>query len=199
MATIEYFYAGYSAFAYLGHAELRRIANTAGRKINHRPFDLRRLMTTTGAPVFSERSKAHKDYFFGQEIERWAAFRNIPVMQGTPTYHAHDITLSNCMLIAGLVQGVNIDGLAQEMLHAHWVDDFDLNNPEALRKIGRNAGIDPDPLLAAASSDEVQTIYTENTEEAIKRCIFGSPTYFVDGDMYYGQDHLELIAHALNV
>tara|TARA_B100000586_G_C19954093_1_gene360881 strand:- start:130 stop:285 length:156 start_codon:yes stop_codon:yes gene_type:complete len=40
-------------------------------------------------------------------------------------------------------------------------------------------------------------IYAENTKEAIDRSVFESPTYFVDGDMFYGQDHLELAERAL--
>ena len=199
MAVIEYFYAGYSAFAYIGHAELLHIAKAANRKIDHRPFDLRKLVATTGAPPIASRTQAHKDYFFGREIERWAEYRNIPIMTGTPTYHAHDITLSNCLLIAALVQGLNIDKLSLEMLHAHWVDDFDLNNPEHLTKICARAGVDPSPLLSAALSSEVREIYDKNTEKAIRRSAFGSPTYFIDGDMFYGQDHLELIAHTLKI
>ena len=105
MTAIEYFYAGYSAFAYLGHAELLRIAKTAERKIDHRPFDLRKLIEKTDAPAFGNRSQAHKDYFFGREIVRWAEYRNVPVLNRTPTYHHHDITLSNCMLIAGWSKG----------------------------------------------------------------------------------------------
>jgi 2-hydroxychromene-2-carboxylate isomerase len=58
-------------------------------------------------------------------------------------------------------------------------------------------GIDPSPLLEIASSQEVLKIYEENTKEAIKRSVFGSPTYFIDGDMFYGQDHLELVERAL--
>ena len=50
---------------------------------------------------------------------------------------------------------------------------------------------------AAATSPEVAAIYEANTAEAIERSVFGSPTYFVDGDMFYGQDHLELVARAL--
>jgi 2-hydroxychromene-2-carboxylate isomerase len=103
------------------------------------------------------------------------------------------------MLIAGLVQGINIDTLSHEMLRAHWVDDYDLNNPDDLIKIGRNIGVDAAPLLAIATAEDVQKIYAKNTEEAINRSVFGSPTYFIDGDMFYGQDHLELIAHRLGV
>jgi 2-hydroxychromene-2-carboxylate isomerase len=199
MQTIEYFYAGYSAYAYLGHAELLRIASVAGRKIDHRPFDLRALIEATGTPAFGNRSPAHKEYFFGREIVRWAEFRNIPVLDRTPTYHHHDITLSNCMLIAGLVQGLNIDQLSHEMLRAHWVEDFDLDKVEDLTTIGERAGVDPAPLLAAANSEEVKKIYIRNTEEAIERHLFGSPTYFIDDDMFYGQDHLEMMARILNI
>ena len=55
---------------------------------------------------------------------------------------------------------------------------------KALLEIARN-----DPAVTAA--------YATNTDEAIARSVFGSPTYFVDGDMFYGQDRLELIEKAL--
>ena len=64
-------------------------------------------------------------------------------------------------------------------------------------RLGNEAGVDAARLLAAANSGEVQAIYRSNTAEAIERSVFGSPTYFVDGDMFYGQDHLELVARAL--
>ena len=57
--------------------------------------------------------------------------------------------------------------------------------------------VDPAPLLDAALSDEVAQIYEANTEEAIERSVFGSPTYFIDGDMFYGQDRLEMVERAL--
>ena len=85
------------------------------------------------------------------------------------------------------------------MLRAHWVEDFDLDNIDDLKKIGERAGIDPAPLLETATSQEVRKIYTRNTEEAIKRHLFGSPTYFIDGDMFYGQDHLEMMARTLGI
>ena len=73
----------------------------------------------------------------------------------------------------------------------------DLDDDGALAKIIKAAGLDPEPLLAAALSPAIQEIHDGNTAEAIERSVFGSPTYFVDGDMFYGQDHLELVAQAL--
>ncbi len=66
-----------------------------------------------------------------------------------------------------------------------------------MTQLGETSGVDPEPLLEAALSLEVQAVYASNTEEAIERSVFGSPTYFVDGDMFYGQDHLEMVERAL--
>ncbi|MBT4045892.1 MAG: 2-hydroxychromene-2-carboxylate isomerase, partial [Rhodospirillaceae bacterium] len=51
--------------------------------------------------------------------------------------------------------------------------------------------------LRAATTQDVRAVYEQNTEEAIERSVFGSPTYFVDGDMFYGQDHLEMVERAI--
>lgn len=101
------------------------------------------------------------------------------------------------MLIAGLEQGLDIDQLAHAMLETHWRDDADLADAATLAALARRLGLDPEPLLRAATSPAVQATYEANTEEAIRRSVFGSPTYFVDGDMFYGQDHLAQVERAL--
>ena len=197
MPEIEYFYSAHSAYAYLGSARFMAIAKAAGRTITHRPNDLRRVVPASGSTPFSERSKGHYAYFFRREIDRWAEERNAPVMVGRPTYHDKDMTLCNGMLIAGLVQDKNIDQLAHVMLESHWRDDSDLADRDTLVALARQVEMDPEPLLDAALSEEVQAIYEANTVEAIERSVFGSPAYFVDGDMFYGQDRLELVERAL--
>ncbi|MED6308366.1 MAG: DsbA family protein [Pseudomonadota bacterium] len=114
-----------------------------------------------------------------------------------PTYHDNDYGFANCMLIASSLEGAGTDALANRLLEAHWRDDADIADAATLSRLGNEAGVDAARLLAAANSAEVQPIYRLNTAEAIERSVFGSPTYFVDGDMFYGQDHLELVARAL--
>ncbi len=102
------------------------------------------------------------------------------------------------MLIAGVVGGgVEVDRLAHAMLESHWRDDSDLGDRDTLAALARGVDIDPEPLFEAAAGAEVQALYEANTEEAIRRSVFGSPCYFVDGDMFYGQDRLEMVARAL--
>ncbi len=197
MSEIEYFYSAHSAFAYLGSAKLMDIATAAGATIVHKPVDLLRIMVESGAGSSRERGDRHRSYYFGREIERWAEWRNAPVVTGMPAYHWSDTTLCNGMLIAGIKQGHNMDQLAHGMLEAHWRDDADLADRKTLTRLANDAGLDPAPLLEAALSPQVAAIYLANTEEAIRRSVFGSPTYFVDGDMFYGQDHLEFVERAL--
>ena len=197
MSGIEYFYSAHSAFAYLGSARLMEIASAAGREIVHKPVDLLRVMVESGAGSTRERSDRHRAYYFGREIERWAEWRDAPVVKGMPTHHHNDTTLCNGMLIAGIEQGHTVDQLAHRMLEAHWRDNADLADRETLTRLATEVGLDPAPLLGAALSSDVAAIYLANTEEAISRSVFGSPTYFVDGDMFYGQDRLEFVERAL--
>jgi 2-hydroxychromene-2-carboxylate isomerase len=196
MSEIEYFYSAHSAFAYLGSARFMEIAAAKGRAIVHKPVDLLRVMVESGAGSTRERGDRHRAYYFGREIERWAEWRDAPVVTGMPTHHQNDTALCNGMLIAGIEQGRNVDQLAHRMLEAHWRDDADLDDRGTLTRLAGEVDLDPAPLLDAALSPEVAAIYLANTEEAISRSVFGSPTYFVDGDMFYGQDHLEMVERA---
>jgi 2-hydroxychromene-2-carboxylate isomerase len=196
-AIIEYFYSAHSAFAYLGSMRMMTIARAAGRRIVHRPMDLRQVVRESGAQPFGQRSDAHIRYFFGREIERWSEERDAPMMGRMPTHHRNDITLPNCLIIAGIRAGLDVDLLAHALLEGHWRDDADLADPDTLVLLARQAGYDPGPLLEAADDPEVRAAYAANTREAVARSVFGSPTWFVDGDMFYGQDRLEMIERAL--
>ena len=197
MADIEYFYSAHSAFAYLGSARLMEVARAANRQIVHKPIELHRVVEAGGAGSTRTRSPAHRAYYFGREIERWAEYRNAPAVTGMPTHHHNDMALANGLIIAAIRSGQNVDKLAHAMLEAHWRDNADLADRDTLAALCRDAGIDPEPALAAALSPAVQAQYAANTDEAIARSVFGSPTYFVDGDMFYGQDRLELVERAL--
>ena len=196
--TIEYFYSAHSAYAYIGSKRVMEIAAAAGRKLLHRPVHLSPVVTAVGGKSFAERTQQHVDYFFGREIERWAEFRSVPIVDFRPTYHDEDMTLPSCMLIAAQDQGLDVDHLAHAILEVHWRDDADISDPTLLKQVTSSLGIDADALVEAAGAPGVLKSYQDNTAEAIARSVFGSPTYFVDGDMHYGQDHLELIERALS-
>lgn len=197
MKEIEYFYASHSVYAYFGAGRLAEIAREHGAKIVHRPFDFDPVMAAAGGAPFQQRPKPHMDYFFGRELMRWAEYRNLPWIMRRPTHHDSPLALSNGAIIAAQSLGWDVDALSRALLQAHWRDDADLADSTTITGIAEGLGLDADTLLTAAASDGVQRDHDTNTTEAIARHVIGSPTYFVEGDMFYGQDRLEMVARAL--
>ena len=101
------------------------------------------------------------------------------------------------MIIACAETGGNTHGLSHGLLQAHWRDDADLADRATLLDIATSAGCDGTRLLQDADPAVIREIYASNTQVAIEGSVFGSPTYVVDGDMFYGQDRLELVERAL--
>jgi len=197
MSDIEYFYSAHSAYAYLGARRIIEIANAAGRALRHRPVDLGKVIAATSGRSFGGRSDAHSAYFFGREMARWGEFRSVKIDIAKPTHHDNSLDRPNGMIIAAVGQRADADALSLAIMQAHWTQDADIADAATLHDIAKNVGIDPVPLLEAAMSEDIQAIHKANTDAAIERHIFGSPTYFVDGDMFYGQDRLELVERAL--
>ncbi|MBO9409189.1 2-hydroxychromene-2-carboxylate isomerase [Shimia sp. R9_1] len=194
---IEYFYSTHSAFAYIGHQRLLDICARKGAHLRHRPIELSPVVEHAGGLSFAGRTQAHVDYFFGREIERWAAFRGVEVLGHRPSFHDAPLALSSGVMIAAAEAGCDLDRLAFALLQGHWRDDMDLNDAGALDEVLQREGVDAAGLLKAAMSEPVQAQLAANTQEAMARNVFGSPTYVLNGDMFYGQDHLELLEHAL--
>lgn len=197
MPEIEYFYSTHSAFAWIGSARLLAIARSAGRTLVHRPIDLMPVVRAARGEGFGSFSQAHRAYFFGREIERWSEWRGVPAINRRPTHHDNDLSLSSGMIIAAARAGLDADTLAHAILEAHWRDDADHADPVTLARIAAACGHDAERLLALAREPATLAAFRNNTEEAIRRSVFGSPTYFVDGDMFYGQDRLEQVERAL--
>ncbi|MEM0908930.1 MAG: DsbA family protein [Pseudomonadota bacterium] len=197
MPEIQYFYSTHSAYAYLGARRLMEICAAHGCTLVHRPVELSPVIQSAGGLSFAKRTQPHVDYFFGREIERWAAFRDLPIISHRPTHHDNALHLSSGVLIAALQAGEQIDDLSFAFLQGHWRDDIDLMNEDHLIAAGAGVGVNIKSFLEHALDSEVQAKFEANTQEAIERYLFGSPSYILDGDMYYGQDHLELLEHAL--
>lgn len=197
MVLIEYFYSAHSAFAWLGSARLMEICARHGARLVHKPIFLSPVVEAAGGLSFAGRTQAHVDYFFGRDIEHWAEFRGVEVIRHRPTHHDNALDLPNGVIIAAQENGEEADALAHAILGAHWRDDADIADAATLAPLIAGCGLDPQALLAAARSVPVQARHDANTAEAIARSVFGSPTYVVGGDPFYGQDRLDLVERAL--
>ncbi len=194
--TIDYYYSTRSIYAYFGAERIVTLARDAGRVLVHKPIDLSRVIPASGSLAFDQRPASHKNYFFGREIERWKEYLGIPVLVD-PVHHVGNREWPSGFVIAAQMQGADVDALHVAILRALWQDDRDVGDPDVLAQIAREAGLDPHPLLSAALDAAVQQVFARNSEEAVACGVFGSPTYIVDGEMFYGQDRLMMVERAL--
>jgi len=164
----------------------------------HKPVLLSPVVEAQGSQPFQARTQAHVDYFFGREIERWTEYRDVPVVNNRPTYHVADYSLASGMVLALGETGTNTDMMAHSLLETHWRYDADLSNPETLAGIAKGLGHDVEALIKKAASEAVQAKSQKNSIWARDLRAFGSPTYIVDGDPFYGRDRLELVKRALS-
>jgi len=197
-SMVTYFYTAHSAFAYVGHQELMRLARASGRAVIHKPFRLMRCLDSIGYHPVEERTDKALEYQFGRQRRRWAEYRSVLMPAETPSTHNNGAEISDLVLIAAVQEGMDVDYLSSVFMHNHWINNVDLNDEKSVRKILEAHGLDADILLGLAQTKESLNTYEENTKEAINLSAFGSPTYVVDGDMFYGQDNLILVERALS-
>ncbi|MBY5931391.1 2-hydroxychromene-2-carboxylate isomerase [Tateyamaria omphalii] len=197
MTELTYYYSAHSAFAYLGSAHVMQICAAHGLTLVHRPIPLSPVVEAQGSMPFRQRTQAHVDYFFGREIERWAELRDVPVVSFRPTHHDADYALASHLILALGDRGPQVDALAHAILEAHWRDDADLSDASTLRALVAGLGQDADALFAKADAPEVAAQYEANGQAALAASVFGSPTYVLEGEVFYGQDRLELLERAV--
>ena len=196
-SPVQYYYSAYSAYAYIGHQYFERIVKNSERQIDHKPFNLIKCIDNIGSQPLSDRTEASLEYYFKRQCDRWPEFRNVEMPGQTPTSHSNAADLADRILIASIFSNKNIDQLAFKFMLHHWTKNIDLTNENQIKEILISENFDSDELLKIANKKKVIDIYEQNTEQAIALSVFGSPTYFVDGDMFYGQDNLELVERAL--
>ena len=78
-----------------------------------------------------------------------------------------------------------------------WEEPKKMDDPDIIRAALIESGLDADTLIAAAQTDEVKKGLMGNTEKAVARGAFGSPTFFVGDDIYFGKNTLRDVEEAL--
>ena len=73
----------------------------------------------------------------------------------------------------------------------------DLADPATLVKIADGTGLPGRQLVERSGSDEISAAYEQNRQDALAADVFGSPAYVLDGEVFWGQDRIELLADAL--
>ena len=100
-------------------------------------------------------------------------------------------------LVAAVEAGRDPDPFLQRAYAAVWEDQLNLADPATLVKIADDSGLPGKQLVERSGSDEISAAYEQNRQDGLAADVFGSPAYVLDGEVFWGQDRIELLADAL--
>lgn len=192
---LDYYFWLNSDWAYLGADRLDALARRHNVEIRHKPVDLPEVYRRTGGVLLSQRSQERQNYRI-TELKRWCHKLGIDV-NPLPKYMCPNADLASCVVIAADLQGMPVLDLYKAILRAEWCEERDVSSEATLRDILTALGLNAAQWLVAARSSEVQAVYRRNTDEAIAAGVFGSPSYVFEGELFWGQDRLEMLEEAI--
>lgn len=193
--TIDYYFSLHSPWTYLGHATFLDIAARHGCRIFYRPVPLRAVFDETGGLPLPKRHPVRQRYRL-MDLQRWRERRGVKLVL-QPKHFPFDPSLADRFLIA-IVQAGGDPGLFMgEIMAGVWSRDEDMTQPEAVARVARACGFDAQSLALAAESEAVIGTYEGTIAAAVAAGVFGAPSYVLDGEVFWGQDRLELLDSAL--
>ena len=181
-----FFFCG-STYTYLTVMRVEEAAAQAGVEVRWRPFNVREIMVEQDNIPF--RDKPVKQRYMWRDIERRAARHGLP-FHGAPTYPVDPENLSNRVAIVAAEEGW-CPGYAKATYRAWFLEDKPPGEPEHLAAILRDLDKDPDDVIRRAESREIRERYAAETNVAQSMGIFGSPTFAVGEEIFWGDDRLE--------
>lgn len=192
---IEHFFATVSGYAYLGHAALLLTARKNGAIVRQRPVDIARVFAADGSTPPVRQSDARRAWR-RRDMRLWATQRALPLNE-QPKHWPTDGELAARAIIALDMARGPVDAFVGAVLGAVWARDLDIADRDVLAGLLTEAGVDAKATLLRADSDEAAASYESNTQDAIAAGVFGSPTYRIGDELFFGQDRLEFVQAAL--
>lgn len=192
---VDVFFSIVSPWAHLGHAPYLALAERRGVETAWRPLPLGPLFAETGGLPLAKRAPERRRYR-DVELQRWAARRGRPVNL-RPAFWPFDGALADRSALALVAAGHDPGAFAGAAMRGVWEGELDLASREVLAKLIDGSGFDADATLAAAEGDDTAAAYEANRRAGQEIGVFGSPTYVLDGEPFWGQDRLDLLDEAL--
>jgi len=188
---IDYYDSMSSPWTYLGHLRFMELARRYGLTVRHKPMDLLKVWSVSGGLPLKQRAQQRQAYRH-QELRRWGELLQIPCKLDPP-YHPVADRRACYLAIAAMQRGLDWSKLSYALLRAVWAEDRNIADHPTLVAIANEQGMDGKALLAATDDAAVQAEYQANTDEAMALGVFGAPTYVFEGELFWGQDRLQML------
>lgn len=190
--TVEFFFDFGSPTSYLAWTQLPRIAAEAGAEIVWRPMLLGGVFKATGnqSPI----AIPAKGRYMLQDLARFASRYGVP-LAFNPHFPINTLTLMRGA--TGYLGTPQFAPYVQAMFEALWVRQKNLGNLEVVADVLEQAGLDAPAFERLVNDETVKERLKQTTEDAIRRGVFGAPSFFVGNELHFGQDRLDFVAEAL--
>jgi 2-hydroxychromene-2-carboxylate isomerase len=192
---VEFFFDLVSPYSYLAHSQLGRISEEQGVELVLRPMLLGGVLNAVGlqAPI----DVPGKGGYQVRDIKRWAGRYGLPMRFPEPFPFRTLKTMRAAMVRA---REGDLETFVREAFALYWEEGgaprgFDEDEP--LKEVAVRIGADPEELLGEAATVEAKAALKSATDEALRRGVFGAPTFFVGDEMFWGNDRLFFVEEAL--
>lgn len=198
MAKLEFFFDCSSPWTYLAFSRIEAIAQRTHAELIWKPFLVGGVFNKVNQELYAQRDNPNpvKARYMNKDLQDWARYCGVTIRW--PDFHpARAVDCMRGAFVA--MDDGKLPAYARALFEAYWGETRDIGQHDVLADICRKVGLDTDTYFRRIGEQDVKDRLRANTEEAIARGAFGSPTMYVDdGDMYFGNDRLPLVEAALS-
>src|SRR6476646_2084242 len=194
---VEFHFDFGSPNAYLAELVLPAIEQRTGVKFDYVPVLLGGVYKATGnmSPAESLRGIKNKPEYNALETERFLRRHSITKFRMNQFFPVNTLALMRGV-VAAQFEGV-FEPYFRAAYHHMWEEPKKMDDLETFRNAFISSGIDIDRLIARAQQDDVKKGLIDRTTDAVNRGAFGSPTFFVGTEMFFGKDQLRDVEESI--
>ncbi|HIG09027.1 MAG TPA: 2-hydroxychromene-2-carboxylate isomerase [Alphaproteobacteria bacterium] len=193
--TLDYYFTTPSPWAYLATPRIIEIEKKYDLKINWKPCNLMEIFAKNGTAAVKDRPKPVQLNRL-TELKRWSEYLNMHLTI-QPKFFPVDPTISQKIIIIAQNNNINPSTIAFAFMKAVWAEGKDISNEETVKELCQHCNIDSTSIIEEANSAEINNQYVLNTNEAINKNVWGSPTFIYNNELFWGQDRIEFLERAI--
>ena len=188
MKNIDFYFSIGSTYTYLSVTRINDVEKKYSVKFNWKPFSVRAIMKEMNNIPFPK-DKINKVNYMWRDIERRAESYGFFAKTPVP-YPLSEFDLANQIAILGLEMGWGIDYI--RLTYKKWFQEG--KEPAidpSISEICKELKLNKDEIISEAKSSRIESEYQKNTELARNNKIFGSPSFIVRNEIFWGDDRME--------
>jgi 2-hydroxychromene-2-carboxylate isomerase len=190
MVKVEFHFDFGSPNAYLSHLVIPEIEKRTGVRFEYVPILLGGVykLTNNRSPAESLVGIKNKPAYERLETDRFVQRHGITRYRMNPYFPVNTLVLMRGAIAADSL-GV-FERYVDEMFRHMWADPKKMDDPAVLRVALKESGLENERFFELVQTQEVKERLLQNTQRSVDRGTFGAPTFFVDGEIYFGKDRL---------